>query len=304
MAGHENEKPDAANIGQDAGSSREGTPAVDNIAAVSAERKLPQDELSARLLNTAIGFAKKHYPVFPCVPGDKKPLTSHGFKDATCDENQIRAWWAENPLANIGMPTGSISGISVVDADIDVIKGTDGVKALEELAAKHGGLPATYTIKTPRSGKHRWYKHREGFKSTAGKLAPGIDTRGDGGYVILPSSRTCCGAYFVEYNHPLAQLPAWLYDAVLNPRKASSAQNLAGGAIPASSSLDRQADRKLALECLRHLKASRADNYQDWILVGMVLKDVGCACEDWVEWSKQSEKFEPGVCEIKWESFS
>ncbi len=66
------------------------------------------------LLEAALTYADLGYAVFPCVPGDKNPLTQHGFLDATTDAARIEAWWATHPDANIGLST---AGLLVVDVD-------------------------------------------------------------------------------------------------------------------------------------------------------------------------------------------
>jgi hypothetical protein len=57
-------------------------------------------------IEAALEYARGGWPVFPCNPLDKSPVTSHSFKDATTDEAQIRAWWTQWPNAMIGAPTG------------------------------------------------------------------------------------------------------------------------------------------------------------------------------------------------------
>jgi hypothetical protein len=63
----------------------------------------------------ALACARQGYRVFPLVPDGRAPLTAHGFHDATIDEAQIVAWWDQYPLANVGVATGKVSGIVVVD---------------------------------------------------------------------------------------------------------------------------------------------------------------------------------------------
>jgi hypothetical protein len=79
-------------------------------------------------LAAALSYADSGIPVFPCNPDNKRPLTEHGFKDATTDPVRIRSWWREHPSAMIGVPTGPASGIFVVDLDVDEKKGVDGRK--------------------------------------------------------------------------------------------------------------------------------------------------------------------------------
>lgn len=65
----------------------------------------------------ALSYAEQGFPVFPCQPGSKKPLTPHGFKEATTDPKQIQQWWTQWLDANIGIPTGSRSGLIALDED-------------------------------------------------------------------------------------------------------------------------------------------------------------------------------------------
>ena len=70
------------------------------------------------LRDAALHYAELGYPVFPCAPGDKVPLTAHGFQDASSDPALVTAWWRRWPDANLGMPTGRPSGVDVVDVDV------------------------------------------------------------------------------------------------------------------------------------------------------------------------------------------
>ena len=116
--------------------------------------------------------------MFPCE--GKRPLTEHGFKDATTDPRRIHMWWSRWPQANIGMPTGERSGVFVLDVD--------DLGALAELEAQIGKLPATWTVRTPSGGLHLYFQHVEGVTNSPGGLPNGIDVRGQGGYVLVPPS--------------------------------------------------------------------------------------------------------------------
>ena len=141
----------------------------------------------------ALQYAARGFPVFPCHP-NKKPLTPKGFKDATLDPDTIRAWWKKHPEAMIGLPTGNVSGLYVIDLDVDKATGKDiGLETFSELVSDTGaGIFAT----TPSGGVHIYYRMPGGdWRNTTKKLGPGIDTRGDGGYVIAPPSSNATGAY-------------------------------------------------------------------------------------------------------------
>lgn len=154
------------------------------------------------LLEAALDYAGRGRRVFPVRP-DKRPLTPHGFKDATTDEARIREWWAEWPAANIATPTGN--GLLVIDVD-----GDDGSDSLHELEDRYGKLPCTAMVKTPR-GMHYWLAYPPGVqhRNTAGQLAPGIDTRAEGGYALLPPSRTKDGSYEWDGSYKIAEVGDW-----------------------------------------------------------------------------------------------
>jgi Bifunctional DNA primase/polymerase, N-terminal len=103
-----------------------------------------------------------------CARPGKHPLTPHGVKDATTDRDQIKAWWAEWPDANIGLAPGREPDILVLD--IDPRHG--GNRRLRRLETKLGALPTTVTAKTGGGGRHLFFKHPsfKVRKDTAGKL--------------------------------------------------------------------------------------------------------------------------------------
>jgi hypothetical protein len=145
---------------------------------------------------------------------DKRPATAHGLKDATTDPDQIRAWWSRTPDANIGIPTGAVSGLVVIDVD----NGQEGDLSLAKLEADHGPMPTTLVVVTPGDredgkapGRHIYVRHPGGkVKNSAGKLGPGLDVRGDGGYVVAPPSRRRGGHYLAEVDAPVQELrPPW-----------------------------------------------------------------------------------------------
>ena len=135
---------------------------------------------------TARLFAQAGVPVFPCAPGGKNPLTEHGFHDATTSLGQVESWWRRFPAANIGMPTGSASGVVVVDVDVHGVNGYDAFRQ-----ARRAGLVDGWEalVRSPTGGLHIYYPAAGGQQPSwqAGKA--GIDFRGDRGYIIVPPSR-------------------------------------------------------------------------------------------------------------------
>ena len=189
-------------------------------------------------LSAALDYAARGMPVFPCVPEGKAPLTQRGHLDASTDPDQLRAWWRRWPEANIGVPTGERSGIYALDVDQPA--------GLDELEHEHGRLPATRTHSTGSGGMHYLYRYPagSGLRNTAGRLAPGIDTRGEGGYIIVPPSSTT-RPYQLLDDLPRADTPAWLIEALTRPQgprfsKASATTtaivaDLDDGPIPAGA---------------------------------------------------------------------
>ncbi len=164
-------------------------------------------------LELALDYADKGWPVFPCRPANKQPLTTHGFKDASMDPEKIREWWSSNPDAMIGVPTGSRSGVWVLDVDV---KGGDGHAELAALEAENDNLPDTITVDTPSGGRHYLFEYVEGVKSR-GNVAANIDVRGEGGYVIVSGSVNSDGQFYewaAKAPRP-AQAPAWLLERVI-----------------------------------------------------------------------------------------
>jgi hypothetical protein len=167
-------------------------------------------------LDAAIACAKRGWLTFPAPRGVKKSELSKKWSGtnwgATTDPDRLKQYWGRWPDSNIGVVTGAASGIFVIE--IDTKAGgheADGEKALRELEAKYGPLPATLTAISPSGSKHYYFKH-PGYKisNSVSKLGPGIDVRGDGGMVIVPPSRTKTGQYGWLNHCEVAEAPEWL----------------------------------------------------------------------------------------------
>ncbi len=186
----------------------------------------PNEVMLVAVLEAALDYAESGIPVFPCNPDNKRPLTEHGFKDASTDTAQIRSWWREHPRAMIGVPTGAASGIFVIDLDVDEKKGVDGRQTYKELCQAHGGFPITSFQVTPRGGLHFLFRDQGlSVRNSAGKLGPGIDVRGEGGYIIIaPSVMTGGRAYRWQERGEgpgfagAARAPDWLVTLCLNSK--------------------------------------------------------------------------------------
>lgn len=119
-----------------------------------------------------------------CHSPGKHPLTPRGVNDATTDHDQISAWWMDYPDANVGVATGRASGLVVVDVD----PRNGGMASLDSLT-----LPTTRAVQTGSGGFHFYLAAPQGGRGQV--LAPGVDLKADGGYVVAPPSRHRDGQY-------------------------------------------------------------------------------------------------------------
>jgi hypothetical protein len=169
---------------------------------------------TSALSTAALAFARRGLAVFPCWPCTKKPVTTHGFKDATTDPSVIERWWLTNPDYNIAIATGAVSGVLIVDVD-----GIDAEAELRKLEGQHGALPATVEAITAHC-RHLYFQMPDGVdaRNSAGKIAPGIDVRSNGGYVMAPPSVHPSGrryAWSVDSARAFAATPYWLLGKIV-----------------------------------------------------------------------------------------
>ena len=170
-------------------------------------------ESAIDILKHARGYAEKGWAVFPCNI-EKKPLTHHGFKDASTDPDTINSWWQEHPKALIGFAVPE----DVLVLDIDLPEGPENLKKLEET---HGPLPDTLRQKTGGGGYQYFFRLSKGVtaKNSASKIAKDIDTRTNGGYSILPPSwHPSGGTYKWANKTDMALCPGWILEALKDPK--------------------------------------------------------------------------------------
>ncbi|MFF0435133.1 bifunctional DNA primase/polymerase [Streptomyces sp. NPDC004327] len=209
-------------------SARDTAPSTAQLAALAlahaltaAEHGLPVFPLSrSKLPALRSPHRGEHRPV-PCR--GECGLPGHGVYDATTDPEAVRALFAAAPWATgYGIACGRAPH-RLIGVDLDVKEpDTDGVAALDALARRHGfALPRTVTVLTPGGGRHLWLTGPPDtvVPNSAGRLAPGIDIRGAGGYLAGPGSTTPRGAYRLAPDTadlPPAPCPPWLL-ALLAP---------------------------------------------------------------------------------------
>jgi len=187
-----------------------------------------QTAAETRMLNAALAYVQRlGWHVHPLKPGTKEPATEHGLLDATTDERQIARWWRRWPDANIAVNCGR-SGLAV--PDLDTKGGQDGPGTWRRLLDERGiTAPNTNTNLTPSGGEHELYRLPAGVSlpsDNTGRIAPGVDLKSAGGYIVLPPStlaewyaeETGCspGVYAWELSsHPLDVPPAEMPPAMV-----------------------------------------------------------------------------------------
>jgi Bifunctional DNA primase/polymerase, N-terminal/Protein of unknown function (DUF3987) len=181
------------------------------------------------MLESAVSYAERGLCVFPCAwiedgacscrdpecesPG-KHPLTPHGLLDATDDIDQVRDFWTKFPKANIAIGTGAKSGIAVLDIDGVELARPELQKLLPGYDFK--SVPVQKTGK----GWHFIFSHPEVHVKTGTKFLPGMDSRGDGGYIIAAPSNHVSGKQYqwkTPLNGNVPALPSALLTAINGP---------------------------------------------------------------------------------------
>jgi hypothetical protein len=175
------------------------------------------------LLDAALWYARRGWRVFPCAAGSKLPRKgSRGFLDATTDESIIRGWWESAPHLNIGLATGSASGVFVLDID-----GEPGAAWIMEMAEQGNAIPETLAQRTGgRGGRQYFFAMPAGVSvgSNAGVIAEGVDVRATGGYAVVPPSKISGGgAYTWLDDQAVDEPPRWLLDAIANAGATAAA---------------------------------------------------------------------------------
>lgn len=186
---------------------------------------------------------RSKFPLFPSIhkedgsqcKGECGKL-GHGFHDATNNLETLTRWWTETPNANIGIATGIKSGFLALDVDPK----NGGDKSFAEITEKYGALPTTPISKTGGGGWHYLFVYPHGFDigNSTSKIAPGLDIRAEGGYIMAPPSihDETFKAYewdktVAPSSTELANLPKWLFELIVKkPEPQVVVQTPTGGA--------------------------------------------------------------------------
>lgn len=161
-------------------------------------------------ISSATSYLSYGWSLLPIQAREKKPLIKwEGFQHRLPTKTELTDWWNRWPDANVGIITGKVSGLIVLDVD--------GEAGRASLVGRP--LPATVIARTGR-GFHYFFKHPGGIIKNAVGLSPGLDIRGDGGYVVASPSIHPNGTPYewAEGMSPqdleLAEAPSWLFDTL------------------------------------------------------------------------------------------
>jgi hypothetical protein len=243
-------------------------------------------------------FITKGIPVFPCWKGSKKPCLTNGFNGASKDPSKIKEWAKAFPGANIGIVTGTSSGVMVLD--VDMKEDANGKDELKKLCAQHRKLPETVWAKTPRGGIHIYFRAptTARIRSRTNFPCPALDVRANGGYVLAPPSIVDQGTY--DYGkrrngYGIAGCPGWLVEILADKESKTYEPR------PYTPSSHREIDK--LIDALQTIPST---DYHTWVRVGMAIhsvepNDQGLSIFD--SWSSSGPGYNPKEVRWKWKSF-
>jgi hypothetical protein len=243
------------------------------------------------MLEIAKQYASRGWRVFPihginldgqctcgrlsCPDAGKHPVTKNGLKDATTHLDKLIEYFSSS-AHNIGIVTGKVSGITVIDIDVGQNKG--GAESWSELIAEQGE-PDTLMSKTGSGGMHVIFKYNSALRTGSNRLGKGIDVRNDGGYIVAPPSKHRSGGTYAWLNHSMPDdLPPHLLAAKKETRGRKKGVD--------------HTKRKYSLEEVRvMLENIPSDDRDLWRNVGIILgREFARSDEAWSEYVVWSEK--------------
>jgi hypothetical protein len=199
------------------------------------------------LLDRALALAAEGYPVFPLIPGGKIPAVKRWPERASTNPDAVRAMWAGREGCNIGIRTGvRPDGQCLLVLDVDVKEGAGGRQSLAMLSDLYEGegsapwLAGVKHVTTASGGDHYYFLSGQVLGSSASRLGPGLDTRGEVGYVVAAGSVVGDRAY-VDRGGDLAPIPDWLAGQIGAPagRRRTAQQGNVTWILDTQPSLER-----------------------------------------------------------------
>lgn len=276
-------------------------------------KRVQETECLRAVLHYADPAKSYGWSLFPAYlkDGKKKSFLSAKYAPgganwgATADLGQLRKNFLRYTTAGVGLPTGTVNNLIVVDVDTIKGHGVDGKAALRALEKKHGKLPKTLMAKTPSGSEHYYFRRPDvPFKLKSMTIAAGVDVKADGGMVIAPPSTRPDGkCEWVDPDVAIAPAPDWLIDEIKDE------DHQGNGHDPFAEGLYEPLSEDKITEGCEIIATSLPNDDDDWDswntkglkIVAVAPDDRGFAAFD--GYSQRSNKYDADVTRDKWNKF-
>jgi hypothetical protein len=267
-------------------------------------------------LTEALGYVEcRGWMIFPVRFGTKRSHKSARYSggrlwgmsgDPMEIERDFRRW----PDAGVGIPTGEVNRIFVLEADTVEGHGVDGLASLKALEARHGLLPETLMARSPSGSIHRYFNWPgKEIKNSVGKLARGVDVKGSGGMVIAPPTRTPKGSYRWLNHLPIIDAPPWVIERSLRwlDRRSGRLDAIERRRWSAPKANRKPVTDAQLCDLMEAIPNDEATDWDEWNRIGMALFAAtdGSGFGFWLfdEWSQKHYSYDPENTLEKWEKF-
>lgn len=181
--------------------------------------------MNKELMDHAKQYVERGWRLIPTAPvtsscNGKRPFLARWQDSSTLDLQRVESWIRKSGNVGIGIVTGECSGLLVLDED----PRNGGTETLVELKRRYGKLPDTPIVETGGGGRHYYFRHPAGLDRTPKTLGPGLDLKGNNGFVVAPPTMHASGnryqwdGVFHFEAHNCAEIPAWFFRHIKNER--------------------------------------------------------------------------------------
>ncbi|CAH6911312.1 putative AAA family ATPase [Vibrio chagasii] len=244
-----------------------------------------------------------------CKSPGKHPIPANGLNAASSNPDQIGRWFSMFPKANVGIATGRDSGIWALD--IDPHKGGD------DSFSQFGEIPECFHSMTGGGGDHYIFAYPKADGMTVPsriEVLPGLDVRGDGGYIVAPPSNHVSGTCY-EWEHGYSPADEDSQELLI---ELETGHGIKSGVYRELKAVNEHGEPMFQSAPAWNIDAAElqkikvalsvldVDSREDWITSGMALHSTGWdqSFELWCEWAIQSDKFDLNDSRRVWRSFS
>ena len=265
-------------------------------------------------LTEALGYVECcGWMIFPVRFGTKRSHKSARFSGGrpwgmSSDPMEIERDFRRWPDAGVGIPTGEVNRIFVLEADTVEGHGVNGLAGLEALEARHGFLPATLMAESPSGSVHRYFNWPgKEIKNSTGRLARGVDVKGDGGMVVAPPTRTPKGRYRWLNDLPIVDAPPWVIERARRRRPSGLLEAFDRGRWSAPKANRKPVTDAQLRDLMEAIPNDDATDWDEWCRIGMTVyaatngSDFGLWLFD--EWSQKHYTYNQEKTLEKWEKF-